>query len=186
MCRDIPSWYQSDGCNSTERQLYEVVGRDIEPAQMAIAEQLCVRIWMALDLALVSVDETQLYLWPTNTIYKSMPNKFGPFVFNTKLLRYWIFKRKAIIAFGSDLTDPVADFFVAGLLVRTTTGVLRQYIMRLNSSISCKEIDAGDILLLCPGDQPFTVLWDGFIDMEVRVCVSGSSIASPWSPRRSC
>jgi hypothetical protein len=184
-CRDIPSWYRFDQCNSTEGQLFEAIGRDIEPAQMAIAEQLFVRTRMAVDLASVSVDETQPYLWPTNTTYKPWSNRFGPFDFGTKSLRYWIFKRNAITALGSDLTDRVPDFFVAGLPVGTTTGVLRQHIMRLNSSISCKEIDVGDIPSPCPGDQPFTVLWDRFLDTEVRICVPGNSIASPWSPRRS-
>jgi hypothetical protein len=55
--------------------------------------------------------------------------------------------------------------------------------MKLNSSISCEEIDPGEFPSPCPGDRPFTVFWERFIDTDVRICVPGSYIACPWSLR---
>jgi hypothetical protein len=65
-CRDIPSWYRFDNC--TGDKIYKEIGRDIEPAQMAIAEQLAIRSRVASELSSISVDELQPNLWSVNTI----------------------------------------------------------------------------------------------------------------------
>jgi hypothetical protein len=77
-----------------------------------------------------------------------------------------IFLRKALSDSGS---DPVPDFFVAGLPVGATTGVLRQHVMRLNSSVSCEEMDPDDFPSPCPGDRPFTVSWRRVIDRRAHM-----------------
>ncbi|CAN9447127.1 unnamed protein product [Alternaria alternata] len=57
--------------------------------------------------------------------------------------------------------------------------------MRLNSSISCEEVDAGEFPSQCLGKRPLTVFWERFLDTEVRICVPGDYIAFPWSLSRS-
>jgi hypothetical protein len=183
-CRDIPSWYDR-GDNCTGVQLYQAIGRDIEPAQMAIAEQLVIQSRVASDLLSISIDESQSNLWSVNATYKALPNSFGPLIFDLrpKSLRHWIFDR----ARATRITEePVPDFFVAGLPAGTTTGVLRQHLMRLNSSISCKEIDSGAFPSSCPGDRPFTMSWPRVIDTDVRICVPENYTAFPWTLSRSC
>lgn len=163
-------------------QLYESIGKDIEPAQMSIAEHIVIRTRVASDLASISVDESQSNLWSVNATYKALPNSFASLIFDLgpKSLHYWIFNR----AIRRTL-EPVPDFFVAGLPAGTTTGVLRQHLMRLNSSIPCEEIDSGAFPSSCPGDRPFTMSWPRVIDTDVRICVPGNYTASPWTLSRS-
>jgi hypothetical protein len=176
-CSDIPSWKGPNSCPGV--RLYESIGRDIEPAQMAIAEHIVVRSRMASDLASISIDESQSNLWSANTTYKAKPFIFGWVSDSqTKSLRYWVFQ-------GYPREDPIPDFFVAGLPTGTTTGVLRQHLMRLNSSLSCEEIGPGDFPSRCPGDRPFIVSWEGVIGTDVRICVPGNYTAFPWTLSRS-
>ncbi|KAF7678841.1 hypothetical protein GT037_002589 [Alternaria burnsii] len=139
---------------------------------MALAKHSVLRSRMALDLASISVDEPQSYIWSVNA--KSVP-------FSS--LNYWVFARNHISILDYNI-EPIPDFFVAGLPARTTTGVFRNHIMRLNSSVSCEEVDAGDFPSPCPGDRPLTVFWEHFLDTEVRVCVPGNYTAFPWSLSR--
>jgi hypothetical protein len=170
-CRDVPSWRRSDNC--TGARLYQSIGRDIEPAQMAVAEHLVIRSRMASELASISIDEYQPNLWNVDAIYESNPLVFDrDFDSQSKSLRYRVFQRA------------LPYFFVAGLPVGSSTGVLRQHLMRLNSSLSCEEIDPDDFPSLCPGDQPFNVSWEGVIGTDVRVCVPGNYTAVPWTPSR--
>jgi hypothetical protein len=176
-CRDIPSWEPSSSC--TGPRLYGSIGRDIEPAQMAIAEHLVIRSRMASELASISIDESQSNLWSVDSTYHARP-----FLFDwvsdsqTKSLRYWVFERNA-------RPDPTPDFFVAGLPRGTMTGILRQHLMRLNSSMSCEEIGTGDFPSPCPGDRPLVVSWEGVVDTDVRICVPGNYTAVPWTLSRS-
>ena len=180
-CRDIPSRYNSDNC--TGFRLYGTIGKDIEPAQMAIAEHLVIRSRMASELASISADEPQSNLWSVNATYKATRNDPGePSYIGPKSLDYWIFPRGALSTAPS---DTIPDFFVAGLPAETTTGVLRQHLMRLNSSTSCEEIDPGGFPSTCPGDRPFTVFWERVMDIDVRICVPGNYTAFPWTLSRS-
>jgi hypothetical protein len=171
-CRDVPSWQRFDICKGMT--LYRPIGRDIEPAQMAMAEHLVIRSRMASELASISIDESQSTLWSVNATFD-----VNPFVSDrgfdsqTKSLRYRVFQHN------------LRDFFVAGLPINTTTGVLRQHLMRLNSSLSCEEIDPGNFPSPCSGDRPFVVSWEGVIDTDVRICVPGNYTAVPWTLSRS-
>jgi hypothetical protein len=149
---------------------------------MAIAEHLVIRSQMASALASITVDEPQSNIWSVNATYKPRVEDFGrPFYIEPKSLRYWVFPPGALYTVT---LDTVPDFFVAGLPVGTTTGVLRQHLMRLNSSLSCEEIDPSDFPSPCPGDRPFTVSWKRVVDTDVRVCVPGNYTASPWTLSR--
>lgn len=171
-CHDIPYWdpHPGDGCYLFP--LYEKIGTTIEPARMALAKHSVLRSRMALELASISVDESQSYIWSVNTKFVSLSS-----------LNYWVFARNhiSILYYG---INPIPDFFVAGLPARTTTGVLRNHIMRLNSSVSCEAVDAGNFPSPCPGDRPLSVFWENFLDTEVRICVPGDYTAFPWSLSR--
>ncbi|KAB2099278.1 hypothetical protein AG0111_0g12554 [Alternaria gaisen] len=139
---------------------------------MALARHSVLRSRMALELASISVDEPQSYI-------SSVNSKFFPF----SSLNYWVFACNHISILDYNI-EPIPAFFVAGLPARTMTGVLRNHIMRLNSSVSCEEVDAGDFPSPCPGGRPLTVSWVHFLDTEVRVCVPGGYTAFPWSLSR--
>jgi hypothetical protein len=180
-CRDIPALFGYKNC--TGSQLYEPIGKDIEPAQMATAEHLVLRSRVVSELASITVDEPQSNLWSANATYRPGLNHVRePLYIEPRSLRYWEFRRGGLWPATS---DDVPDFFVAGLPAGTTTGVLRQHLMRLNSSVSCEEIDPGDFPSPCPGDQPFTVFWNRVMDTDVRVCVPGNFSAFPWRLSRS-
>ena len=150
---------------------------------MAIAEHLVIRYRMASELASISARETQSNLWSVNATYKaSLKDLGGPFYIGPKSLDYWVFPRGAL---SNAPSDTIPDFFVAGLPVETTTGVLCQHLMRLNSSTSCEEIDPDDFPSTCPGDRPFTVFWQRIMDIDVRICVPGNYTAFPWTLSRS-
>lgn len=181
-CRDVPSWFQFSNC--TGRQLYGEVGRDIEPAQLAVSRHLLMRSRVDSGLASISVDDAQPYLWSVNATYKPNVDTFGHLAApGLSTLRRWVFERQTLSYW--ELDGPVPEFFVASLPAGTTTGVLRQHLMRLNSSVSCEEIDSSEFPSPCPGDRPFNVSWQRVIDTDVRICVPGDYTTFPWTLSRS-
>jgi hypothetical protein len=141
---------------------------------MAVAEHLVIRSRMASELASISIDEYQPNLWNIDAIYDVNPLVFDrDFESQGKSLRYRVFQRA------------LPYFFVASLPVGTSTGVLRQHLIRLNTSLSCEEMDPDDFPYPCPGDRPFNVSWEGVIGTDVRVCVPGNYTAVPWTLSRS-
>ena len=177
-CRDIPPWYTYGNC--TGGQLYEEVGRDLEPAQMAIAEHSVMLSRVTSGLASLSVDEPQSFLWSENTTYKPDITAFkrltGP---GPRSLSHWVFQRYSIAG-----SDPVPDFFVAGVPAGTTTGLLRQHLMRLNSSVSCRKVESSEFPSPCPGDRPLARSWKHVGGTNVRICVPGNYTAFPWETSR--
>jgi hypothetical protein len=182
-CRDVPSW-SSFADNCTDFPLYERIGREKEPANMALGELWIILSRVVSELASISIDEPQTHLWSVNATYKPSTNYYGSSSVGTTSLRFWVFMRNDI-SISKYLTEPMPDFFVAGLPAKTTTGVLRQHILRLNSSISCEEVDTGEFPSPCPGNQPLAVFWKRFLDTDVRICVPGDYTAFPWTLSRS-
>ena len=179
-CKDIPSWYRFENC--TGSQLYGEVGRDLEPAQMANAEYSVMLSRVSSGLASISGHESQPRLWSANTTQKAADDKFSGDDIVPDSLNHWVFQRKAN---STPKTDPVPDFFVAGVPAGTTTGVLRQHLMRLSSSIRCQEVDPGEFPSQCPGDQPFNVTLEQVWVTHMRICVPGDYTAFPWNLNRS-
>jgi hypothetical protein len=127
---------------------------------------------MASELASVSIDETQTSLWSVNSIAE-IEYVYQEFDSEKESLRYWVFQPYI-------LDNPTApDFFVAGLPADTTTGVLREHLMRPDSSVKCEEIDSGVFPSPCPGDRLFTVSLEGVINTDVKVCAPGNYTAFP-------
>lgn len=84
-------------------------------------------------------------------------------------------------------TDDRKNMFVAAFFANTTTGVLRQHAMRLNSSIECTEIDRSEFPNPCTGARPLVIdypLGTAKYDVGVQICVPGEYGRSPWTLSR--
>ncbi|KAJ7152393.1 hypothetical protein C8R46DRAFT_1007027 [Mycena filopes] len=74
-------------------------------------------------------------------------------------------------------------YFVSALPNGTTTGVLRQHAIRMNSSASCEAIPHSSFPASCGGARPVEAAFSNeFID--VRACVPGEVGPSPWTLSR--
>ncbi len=90
--------------------------------------------------------------------------------------------------------NPVLPFFVSFYANGTSTGVLREHALRLNSSLQC---DLGkNFPSFCPGENPFTAnyTWKATVNtttpengagrtfnlLQFRVCAPGDVSKSPW------
>ena len=183
-CRTIPSWYIRRNCTGSE--LYEEIGRELEPGPMALAEHLPMLSQVISGLASLSSRESQTHLWSVDPAFKP-GDRLPEDHYVPDDLFHWLFQRSYYLGdLGEDPTDyPLPDFFVASIPMGTTTGVLRQHLMRLNSSVTCEKVDSSDFPSPCPGDQPLTVSWQGVLIQNVRVCVPGNYTAYPWVLNRS-
>jgi hypothetical protein len=75
-------------------------------------------------------------------------------------------------------------YFLAAFPNATTTGVLKQRVMRLNSTINCDEIRPSEFPSSCRGDYPFFVNITRAGRTGIRVCVPGRRGAFPWQTTR--
>lgn len=74
--------------------------------------------------------------------------------------------------------------FVASIPINSTTGVVRQHIMRYNSSITCEHVDANTYPPQCSGVRPFITTIPFRNDSranELRVCAPGEWGRFPWN-----
>ena len=76
------------------------------------------------------------------------------------------------------------EFFVSAVPRDTTTGVLRQHAMRMNSSAECADLSQDDFPSQCGGDLPFFTSYDAGNETLIRICVPGNHTQSPWSLTR--
>jgi len=185
-CECVPAWHAHGTCPtspdpgsfSSGTELYEEIGRDLEPGTMAIVEHLPMLSRVISGLASLSDEESQFRMWSVDATYKEA-DKWSGWGIPDDSLFHWLFWRRTRLD-----TDPYPDFFVAGIPRGTTTGVLRQLVMRLNSSVVCDEVDPNDFPSPCPSDKPLTVFWEGVFEKNVRICVPGNYTAFPWTPSR--
>ncbi|KAI7281950.1 hypothetical protein KC343_g945 [Hortaea werneckii] len=75
-------------------------------------------------------------------------------------------------------------FFVSAVPRDTSTGVLRQHAMRMNSSAECADISQDEFPSQCGGDLPFSTSYDAGNETRIRICVPGNHTQSPWSLTR--
>ncbi|KAF2996042.1 hypothetical protein E8E13_002911 [Curvularia kusanoi] len=81
------------------------------------------------------------------------------------------------------------DGFVAALPADTTTGVLREHVMRLNSSVSCTNLSMSEWPSSCPGANPFQASFE-YYDVDIskhvsmNICAPGDSAKHPWTLSR--
>lgn len=135
----------------------KVIGWDMEPTQMSMTSQDDIFQEILNELAVVSLIDVKPHLW--NDEFDSGADKMA-------------------------LRDLSNGSFVATLEQGTSTGVLRQHILRLNSSVVCERIERAAFPSPCPGEYPFTRMFSHDSNVT-RVCVPGTSKISPWTMSRS-
>jgi hypothetical protein len=76
------------------------------------------------------------------------------------------------------------QFFAASLPSNTTTGVIRQHTLQLNSSINCENQPQSAFPRPCPGENPFYTRYTGsYQSQHVEICSPGDD-TYPWSLSR--
>jgi hypothetical protein len=183
-CRDTQYQYKSSNathCVGHKGSDYRPIGIDIEPTQMAHIYHPKFLPRLISDLASISLNEEQPNLWSDYMSRSSWlhSRSMGSDMLDEsyKSLRPWIPR------FASETND-LPKFFVAGLAANSSTGVLREHIMRLNSSVQCKEIDRNSFPSPCPGMSPFATTLRKANDTTIRVCVPGETGTFPWTRSR--
>jgi hypothetical protein len=141
-------------CSNTSSP--KVMGWDIEPNQMSLTSQDDIFQHMVTELATVSLIDAKLYLW----------NNASDPTANRQMVK-----------------DVSSESFVAGFEQATSTGTLRNHIMRLNSSVTCERIQRAEFPSICGGDRPF-VRNVSHGDSFTKVCVPGRLGLSPWTLSR--
>jgi hypothetical protein len=133
-----------------------VVGWDVDPWVLVGNVQLNLLEKITSDLIDTSYDDAQPYLWSGVHDPQSGLLKLG------------------------DLNN---ESFVAALERGTTTGVLRERIMRFNSSVDCAYIPRSDFPSSCSGKEPFITSFS-YGNNSAHVCVPGNLSLSPWTLSR--
>ncbi|PVH92034.1 hypothetical protein DM02DRAFT_701786 [Periconia macrospinosa] len=134
-----------------------LIGWDIEPGEMNQIDQIYVLQRLVGDLAKVSVTEVNAHVW------SGVPDPKPP---------------------RQRMNRLNGDSFVATLEQGTTTGVLREHIMRLNSTVGCRHIKRSEYPSVCKGEQPFVRSFS-HDNNYTRICVPGKFGYAPWTMSRS-
>lgn len=145
-------------CDFERTHSEKAIGWDIEPKTMARVEQNRIVDKLINDLPNVSLLDSQANIWNDSTVQKQP-------------------------AAGSTMGDMDRlnwTYFVAGLEQGTRTGVLREHVMRMNSSIKCERIGRSQFPSSCGGARPFVKSFAHGKNIT-RVCVPGNFTAHPWS-----
>jgi hypothetical protein len=171
-------WYPQYHASTT----YETIGVDIEPVQMADIYYQDILPRITADLASVSVEAYQPSIW-SDYMTKGLQDNMNRDHTSSKTtpLHNWIFQSSS-----SKLEDQWGSrFFLAGIPSNTTTGILREHAMRLNSSVACSKIERTSFPASCPGEEPFTASFEMTNDISMRICVPGKLGVFPWTLSRS-
>ena len=142
---------------------YRLLGNDLEPAQMANLPAHSIVPRIVTDLSTIEAGVTLPNFWRTPDDYSF---------------------RGASNLFLDHLDDESG--FVAALPADTTTGVLREHIMRLNSSVSCTNLTVAEWPSTCSGTNPFQAsfaysesYYEG--NRTIDVCAPGDMGKHPWT-----
>ena len=84
----------------------------------------------------------------------------------------------------NSLTAPIFTYFASALPNNTNTGILREHVMRLNSTVDCKPIDEESFPSPCDGPSPFVTSFDKPGNLSIDICVPGNFSATPWTLSR--
>jgi hypothetical protein len=184
-CSDTRYQYGSRNathCTEPTSSAYKPIGIDIEPAQMDHIPHNVFLRRMTSDLASISLDEEQPNLW-SDHVSSDTWLRARSFWSSTLDDRYRSLRPWLSGFIHGDYETPL--FFVAALSANSTTGVLREHAMRLNSSIQCTEIDRASFPNQCLGKGPFVASIGRRDDTKIRVCVPGEIGIFPWTRSRS-
>jgi hypothetical protein len=160
---DFDYSYYSCDVHPSNSHGYRLLGNDLEPAQMANLP--------AHEIVPHIVDDLSTIEWATLPNFWRTPDDFTYRLTSYRLL---------------DLLDDKAGF-VAALPADTTTGVLREHIMRLNSSVSCTNLTVSAWPSTCSGTNPFqasfhyTESYYETTNLTIDVCAPGDMGKHPWT-----
>ncbi|KAF9267045.1 hypothetical protein L218DRAFT_1063442 [Marasmius fiardii PR-910] len=164
-CNDLPI----DGCTS---KFSSITGYDSEPGIINMLPHNLIVEDVASSIVTVSDIDAQPNLWVDNP-WGNIDNDIDGFQTpRDRQMFFWYYQSRKN-----------EDFFVSALDNGTTTGVLRQHAMRMNSSAHCTPIHKDNFPSSCPGTHPIqSSFGNSFIN--VRVCAPGEVGVSPWSLSR--
>ena len=171
-CDDNPFYSFSKYCNPTRVPIF--VGYDPEPANLAQVPQNAVVLETAKNIALVSDFDVQLRMWhdpaaSTGDIrYDNMAQS------NTF---FWYYE-----CFIPPCNNPT--YFVSALPNATTAGILREHIMRLNSTLQCSNVGINDFPSDCNGTRPFITSFSRPSILSIDICVPGDYSSTAWNLSR--
>jgi len=156
------------------------VAYDPEPGDMAFLPQNIVVQEVANQLSIFNEMDVQPRMWIDHPY-------FDPDIYDSysdpaeRRTFFWNFMDMLIG--GSDQIS--RDFFATILENGTTTGVLREHAMRLNSSIQCSPVPKTSFPNTCSGRRPFQASFSrpGFVD--IKLCIPGEFGVFPWTRVRS-
>ncbi|KAI7554497.1 hypothetical protein KC331_g507 [Hortaea werneckii] len=157
------------------------VAIDPEPVDLARAPRSVIVDRVIDDLATVRDTDLQSNLWiETGQVAES-----GEELVYQSAKNSWL-SNSLKWFFGSipEESEYPHDFFVSAVPRDTTTGVLRQHAMRMNSSAECADISQDEFPSQCDGDLPFSTFYDAGNLTQIRICVPGNHTQSPWSLTR--
>lgn len=143
---------------------YEQIGADLEPAQLAVLPAHAIMPRVIKDLSEVQDQKDLPYLWKE-------ADKYG-------------YHRPPYLSYLDEAG------FVAGLPPDTTTGVLREHIMRLDSRVSCTNLSMSAWPSTCEGTNPFQASFDYAGGTYYRsndtfeICAPGDQGKHPWTLSR--
>ncbi|KAJ7682004.1 hypothetical protein DFH06DRAFT_285334 [Mycena polygramma] len=167
-CLDLPS------VGSCSSNFPVIAAYDAEPGAISLLPHNLIVTELANSIVTVSDLDQQPNLWVDNP-YASVDRDIDAFVtLPNRGMFFW---------YGPDNGHPNDTYFVSALQNGTTTGVLRQHAMRMNSSASCESIPRASFPATCGGARPVQAAFSNeFID--VRVCAPGEIGTSPWTLSR--
>ncbi|KAF8164362.1 hypothetical protein K438DRAFT_2067300 [Mycena galopus ATCC 62051] len=150
-----------------------VTAYDAEPGVISLLPHNLIVTDVANSIVTVSDLDPQPNLWVDNP-YASVDRDIDAFV---------MLPDRGMFFWYSQDYHPNETYFVSALQNGTTTGVLRQHAIRMNSSASCESIPRASFPATCGGARPVQAAFSNeFID--VRVCAPGEIGTSPWTLSR--
>jgi hypothetical protein len=154
----------------------QIIAEDAEPWAMARVSQNFMTQEVASRLMSINLNESQPYLWLDTT---GLASDEIPTTSDGQIpSRLDFFKQ------NPDLEQsPPGTYFVSSIRQGTTTGVLRENAMRMNSSSKCEIISRSSFPSNCDGESPLEWSLDRE-NMQVRLCVTGSRDEHPWTTSR--
>lgn len=180
-CDSVPFSHWSHALNACSSGGYISNANDAPLGRMNLLPLWDVQQQVKNSLASFSGDEPQPSMWSygQSSFYSTLPASIASI--NNNLM--------------SRLDDEGQSInWISAVPNGTTTGVLSQHAMRMNSSLMCERINFDEFPKDCPGSHPFTsqFLFGDMagienstpINFDLRVCVPGSFINAPWDNSR--
>lgn len=148
----------------------QIVGYDPKPAELAHCPQNVVIQRAVEKIVTVGLNDRQVHLWrePTDNTPswrddQSM-SSFDTFEFQSS-------------------SSEGGHYFVSSLANGTTTGILREHAIRMDSRTNCTFVEES-IPDSCPGDRPFVTKYESDT-VNINICVEGAYDRFPWTTSRS-